>query len=86
MKQNDQTGATRFSRASTEYGDVVLDEKKGKYWHLNETATLVLTIFQQGGNHESAVSKLVAEYNVDAATAQVDVTVLYDQLQKVGLI
>lgn len=74
------------SRVHTEYGDVVLDENHGKYWHLNESATLALDVFQRGGTLDDAVTEFVEAFGIDPDTARTDITVLRTRLRDSGLI
>lgn len=74
-----------ISRVSTDYGDVVLNENTGKYWHLNKSATLALDVFQQGGSDEDAVAKFVEVFQIDSERARSDIAALSGQLRRMGL-
>ena len=39
-----------LTSASTEYGHVVLDESRGQYWHLNDSALQILQSLRDGGS------------------------------------
>jgi coenzyme PQQ synthesis protein D (PqqD) len=75
-----------ISRVVTEYGDVILDERSGHYWHANRTAAIVLDAIAQDGNCEQAVQRLVFEFDLDRETAQVDVDTLVARLREIGVV
>ncbi|WP_432543665.1 lasso peptide biosynthesis PqqD family chaperone [Kineococcus sp. SYSU DK002] len=82
---NPTTNPGHALSVSTEYGDVVLDETNGKYWHLNATASLVLAVHRRGGSAEQAVTELTSAYDVDEATARADVTAFLTRFDALGL-
>ena len=53
-------------RVQTDYGEVALAPKSGKYWHLNSTAAQILDELQTGGDARSATDALVATYGISA--------------------
>ncbi|WP_433545515.1 lasso peptide biosynthesis PqqD family chaperone [Streptomyces sp. CA-294286] len=71
---------------TTEYGGVLLDEKDGTYWQLNECGTLVVTAISEGRSPSDAVEQLLAEYEVDRAEAEADVAELTDQLIRAKIV
>lgn len=73
-------------RVSTEYGDLVLDESTGKYWHLNESATRVLNVFEHGGSQEDAVADFVETYGIAPERARADIETASAELRKLGLL
>ncbi|MFI8191807.1 lasso peptide biosynthesis PqqD family chaperone [Streptomyces sp. NPDC085946] len=74
------------STAETAYGTVLLDERKGEYWELNPTGTLVVRTLMAGADEAAAADALVAEFGVDRARAEQDVTALVAQLRAAGLV
>lgn len=74
------------SRVSTEYGEVLLDEDTGGYWHLNQTASLVLQTLQNDGDASRAVQKLVEVYDVDPARAREDVNAIAERFAGLGVL
>lgn len=78
--------APRHSIVSTEYGNVLLDESQGRYWHLNDSALVVARTFIDGGRHEDAVGALVAEFGIDREVAERDVDATHGQLREVGVL
>ncbi|MGW5616619.1 lasso peptide biosynthesis PqqD family chaperone [Streptomyces sp. NPDC003877] len=73
------------STAETAYGTVLLDERSGDYWELNPTATLVVTTLLKGGDETAAADALVAQFDIDRARAEQDVTALVRELRESGL-
>ncbi|MEV1091915.1 lasso peptide biosynthesis PqqD family chaperone [Streptomyces microflavus] len=65
---------------TTEYGGVLLDEKDGSYWQLNDTSIIVVQTLAAGQAPEAAVERIVAEFDVERAEAEADVAQLTQQL------
>ncbi|MFI5727779.1 lasso peptide biosynthesis PqqD family chaperone [Streptomyces cyaneofuscatus] len=65
---------------TTEYGGVLLDEKGGSYWQLNDTSIIVVETLAAGQAPEVAVERIVAEFDVERAEAESDVAQLTRQL------
>ncbi|MFD3975596.1 lasso peptide biosynthesis PqqD family chaperone [Streptomyces cyaneofuscatus] len=65
---------------TTEYGGVLLDEKDGSYWQLNDTSVIVVETLAAGQAPEAAVERIVAEFDVERAEAESDVAELTRQL------
>ncbi|MBK3586315.1 lasso peptide biosynthesis PqqD family chaperone [Streptomyces microflavus] len=65
---------------TTEYGGVLLDEKDGSYWQLNDTSIIVFETLAAGRTPEAAVERIVAEFDVERAEAEADVAQLTQQL------
>ncbi|MFD8495978.1 lasso peptide biosynthesis PqqD family chaperone [Amycolatopsis sp. NPDC059657] len=74
------------SIVDTEYGSVLLDERKGRYFQLNPSGALVVRSLLDGGSAEQAIGALVEEYDVAPPQARRDVTVLLDGLRSAGLV
>lgn len=79
-----QTSSQNLSRVNTEYGEIVLNEVTGAYWHLNETASQVLGVLQQGGTSADAISDLVDRYGIADQRATDDVHSIRKQLKELG--
>lgn len=77
---------TDVSAAETEYGTVLLDERSGRYWQLNDTGALVVQTLLAGGTQSEAIASLVAAFDVDESQANADVAVLLDELRSAGLV
>ncbi|MFJ6440999.1 lasso peptide biosynthesis PqqD family chaperone [Streptomyces sp. NPDC091649] len=65
---------------TTEYGGVLLDEKDGSYWQLNDTSTIVVEALAEGHPPETAVERILAAFDVERAEAESDVAELTRQL------
>ncbi|MEV5611769.1 lasso peptide biosynthesis PqqD family chaperone [Streptomyces sp. NPDC052225] len=65
---------------STEYGGVLLDQRAGSYWQLNDSGTVVITALADGLGPEAAVERLLAAFDVDRTQAEADVAALTRQL------
>jgi hypothetical protein len=70
----------------TDYGTALLDQRSGRYWTLNPTATLVLRVLVAGGDPPDAVRALLDQYDVPPATARDDVDRLVHELRAAGLL
>ncbi|MFD1831715.1 MULTISPECIES: lasso peptide biosynthesis PqqD family chaperone [Streptomyces] len=65
---------------ATEYGAVLLDERSGAYWQLNECGAVVVDALAGGGGREAAVERLLEEFDVGRAEAEADVAELIGRL------
>ncbi|MFE0689194.1 lasso peptide biosynthesis PqqD family chaperone [Streptomyces sp. JH002] len=52
------TLAAHVAVTETEHGVVLLDERQGRYWQMNETGATVLRCLRDGGTPQSAVALL----------------------------
>ncbi|MBN3932578.1 lasso peptide biosynthesis PqqD family chaperone [Streptomyces verrucosisporus] len=71
---------------TTEYGAVLLDERSGSYWQLNECGAIVVDALAQGRGREAAVERLLEEYDVGRAEAEADVAELTGRLVEAELL
>lgn len=78
------TPSPNLSQVDTEYGEIVLNEVTGAYWHLNETASRVLRVLQQGGTTDDAAADLVETYGINDKRATADVLAISKQLEEMG--
>ncbi|WP_171171224.1 lasso peptide biosynthesis PqqD family chaperone [Streptomyces sp. I05A-00742] len=76
---------TDVATAETDYGTVLLDQRKGLYWELNPTGTLVVRTLLNGGEETDAIDALVAEFAVGRDRAAEDVAALVAELRASGL-
>ncbi|MGC9500004.1 lasso peptide biosynthesis PqqD family chaperone [Streptomyces sp. WG7] len=74
------------SLVHTEYGSVLLDEKSGMYFQLNETATIVAEGLADRSSLESIAQRIAQEYDVDEGQAREDVAVLVRTLRDRNLV
>lgn len=65
---------------STDFGGVLLDQRAGTYWQLNEPGTVVVTAYAEGLGPDEAVARLLDAFDVDRARAESDVADLTRQL------
>lgn len=79
-----RTPSHNLSRVDTEYGEIVLNEATGAYWHLNASASRVLGVLQQGGSSDDAISDLVETYGITKPRAADDVHSIQTQLKELG--
>ncbi|WP_084010613.1 lasso peptide biosynthesis PqqD family chaperone [Pseudofrankia sp. DC12] len=70
----------------TDYGTALLDERSGRYWTLNPTASLALRVLLDGGDPPQAARALLDQYDVAPATARADVDKLVDELRAADLV
>lgn len=84
MKKRAPLKSPSLHRVTTEYGDVVLNEQTGAYWHLNESAARVLKILTSGGSLDEAADDLVATYGIDHERARQDTEAIRTQLETLG--
>ncbi|MDT3443618.1 MULTISPECIES: lasso peptide biosynthesis PqqD family chaperone [unclassified Pseudofrankia] len=70
----------------TDYGTALLDQRSGRYWTLNPTATLILRVLLDGGDPPRAARVLLDRFDVAPETARADVDLLVDQLRSAGLV
>ena len=75
-----------FTSASTEYGHVVLDESRGQYWHLNDSAIQILQALRDGSDRKATAEMLESHYGLSPELARHDVDVACRELEKVGLL
>ncbi|CAL9424424.1 hypothetical protein SUDANB95_01911 [Actinosynnema sp. ALI-1.44] len=77
--------ADHVSLTGTEDGDVLLDERTGRYWQLNATGSLVLRTLLDGGDDRRAVELLLADGDADPDAVAADVAEVVGQLCSAGL-
>lgn len=65
---------------------VVLDERTGKYWQLNESGAAMLTALLGGATTEQVADRIASVRPVDARRALADVRALMDSLAGADLI
>ncbi|MCP2294458.1 Coenzyme PQQ synthesis protein D (PqqD) [Nocardia amikacinitolerans] len=65
---------------------VLLDERSGRYWQLNETGTLVMRALLDGAPTADAALLLAERYRIPVERATDDITALLHALETAGLI
>jgi hypothetical protein len=70
-----------------ETGAVLLNQRTGRYWMINDTGALVLRRLLDGSPVNEAASELTASYaHADPDRAERDTVALLDQLRSSGLV
>ncbi|RKT54718.1 lasso peptide biosynthesis PqqD family chaperone [Saccharothrix australiensis] len=77
--------AHHVSVTTTEDGAVLLDERTGRYWQLNQTGSEVLRTLLDGGDQEDAARLLAERGGADRATVASDVADVVAHLCSAGL-
>lgn len=75
-----------ISIASTEYGAVLLDKKKGDYWQVNDTGALIVDGIKNNMASDEIANVLVEAFNVDFQQAHEDVMYLVRELAEFGMV
>src|SRR5699024_755800 len=78
--------APHVSAVHVESGSVLLNQKTGRYWQINGSASTILAILTEGGTVEEACQRLTDEYEVERPQAERDVRTLLDGLLSAGLV
>jgi hypothetical protein len=71
--------------AETEGGTVLLDQRRGHYFQLNDSGALVLRALLAGATVQGAAEALCDRYPVASGQAAADVTALLDALRTAKL-
>lgn len=74
-----------ISIASTQYGAVLLDKKKGSYWQVNESGAFIVDGIENGMSIDEIASGLVEAFDVELQRAQEDVIKLVRELVDRGM-
>ncbi|MFF5481893.1 lasso peptide biosynthesis PqqD family chaperone [Streptomyces sp. NPDC012935] len=72
--------------AVTDDGAVLLHQRTGRYWQLNNTGVLVLRGLLDGDSPEQTADALVDRHRADLADARRDVSALVDGLRAAQLL
>lgn len=75
-----------LAHTRTEYGCVLLDQRAGQYWQLNETGAEAVDAMMEPISMEALVERIVECFDVDSATAFTDVSTLVEQFHSAELI
>lgn len=77
---------TSIISTETEDGIVLLNQRKGVYWHLNGTAAEILRSLREDGDRDVAVAEIRDRYGIDESRARNDVEDLIRSLESVGVL
>lgn len=72
--------------AATEYGGVLLDLRRGRYWQLSRTAAGIVRALRDNQGRDGAVRDLTSRFDVDVERAGRDVDTLIADLRAAGLV
>ncbi|WP_017592829.1 lasso peptide biosynthesis PqqD family chaperone [Nocardiopsis potens] len=72
--------------AETPDGVVLLDEREGRYWQLNDTGGVVLRSLLEGGGAERAVAELRRRYPSAGDVVAADVQKVVGRLKASGMV
>ncbi|MBU7600288.1 lasso peptide biosynthesis PqqD family chaperone [Streptomyces sp. P38-E01] len=67
--------------SETDYGAVLLDQRRNTYFQLNPTAVLVLRTVLDGGSEEDAVRRVTETFPVAEERAAGDVAALLERMR-----
>lgn len=70
----------------TEHGCVLLDQRRGRYFHLNLSGALVLSTLLDGMSPEHAAQVLCERYGIGLQQAATDVASMLSALRKAKLV
>ncbi|MEU8584764.1 lasso peptide biosynthesis PqqD family chaperone [Streptomyces abikoensis] len=74
-----------ISVVAVEDGMVLLDERSGRYYHLNGSGALVLRILIEGGGEKEAADALTEHYDVPRDRVSADIGRIVRRLYGAGL-
>jgi hypothetical protein len=70
----------------TEDGAVLLSQRTGHYWQLNQTGAYALQRLLDGHTLDQVVEEFAAHFDIAPAQAHQDLTAMTEQLQSSGLV
>ncbi|MBG0569195.1 lasso peptide biosynthesis PqqD family chaperone [Actinoplanes aureus] len=68
----------------TEYGAVLLNQRRGTYWQLNPTGTAIIKAMLENDDVEATAKVLAERFDVDFERACQDVRSLVAEMQAAG--
>jgi hypothetical protein len=74
------------SIAETDHGAVLLDERTGRYWQLNQSGGMVLRELLAGRTPQEAGAVLAGTFPVSPEQAEADAHALLGRLREAGLL
>jgi hypothetical protein len=74
------------SLAETEFGIVLLDQRSGRYWEMNPTASLMVRMLVAGETPERTAETVTSRFAVDRDRALADVSNLIRDIAAAGLL
>ncbi|MFI6807398.1 lasso peptide biosynthesis PqqD family chaperone [Streptomyces luteogriseus] len=70
-----------MSTTDTDDGTVLLDERTGRYWQLNNTGARVLRELLDGHQPAAIATALASRYGIDSQQAERDVSAVIERLR-----
>ncbi|MEU0900263.1 lasso peptide biosynthesis PqqD family chaperone [Streptomyces massasporeus] len=70
-----------MSTTDTDDGTVLLNERTGRYWQLNNTGAHVLRELLDGHQPAAIAGALASRYGIDAQQAELDVSAVIERLR-----
>jgi hypothetical protein len=67
-------------------GLVLLDQRNGRYWHLNRSGAATLRLLLDGHSPDAAAAALAQAFPVAAEQTRADITVLLTALREAKLV
>ncbi len=74
------------SAASTADGMVLLNERSGRYWQLNQSGAVTLNSLLDGDTPSQTAQKLASSYVISPTQAAADVDAFVNALRTAGLV
>ncbi|OLR92809.1 lasso peptide biosynthesis PqqD family chaperone [Actinokineospora bangkokensis] len=74
------------SAAKTPHGMVLLDERRGRYWQVNETGAAIAAHVLAGRSLDVAVDALLADHPADTDRVRADAAAFVTALRNAGLL
>ncbi|MFB9928437.1 lasso peptide biosynthesis PqqD family chaperone [Amycolatopsis halotolerans] len=74
------------SLAETEFGAVLLDQRSGRYWEMNPTATLIVRALVAGETPERTAEIVAGKFEVDEDRSLADVASIIGKIAAAGLL
>ncbi|MFE2186042.1 lasso peptide biosynthesis PqqD family chaperone [Streptomyces sp. NPDC059455] len=78
--------APHMTMTETDTGMVLLDERSGRYWQMNDTGALVLRCLLDGGSAESVTSELRRRFPTATDDFAADVEALIGVVRTAGVV
>jgi hypothetical protein len=70
----------------TDDATVLLNQRTGHYWQLNQTGAYALRRLLDGHTVDQVVDEFTARFGITPAQARQDLTAMFDQLRSSGLV
>jgi hypothetical protein len=74
------------SMTESEDGIVLLNERTGRYWQLNQTGSTILLGLLDGASAGQVANRLARDYRIPDTRAAADVATLLDELSRASLV